>query len=205
MSGNLSYARGEQNSGQSSNASLSNFSNAFMFTQRIAPIYPVYAYDANGALQYDENGAPLYDFGDGTYSTRMGGFSNQNVASNSDLDVHRNLTDNFSARGTVNLNLFKGFKLTANIGYDLSNQKMIDHMNQLHGDAAKVGGRTYKYNIRTQAFTANQIASYANSLGAHSFDVMAGHESYSYIYNYEYAHKYNFYTIGNPNSTMLLP
>lgn len=198
MSGNLSYARGEQNSGQSSGASLSNFSNAFMFTQRIAPIYPVYAYDANGALQYDENGTPLYDFGDGTYSTRMGGFSNQNVASNSDLDVHRNLTDNFSARGTVNLNLFKGFKLTANIGYDLSNQKMTDHMNQLHGDAAKVGGRTYKYNIRTQAFTANQIANYANSFGAHSFDIMAGHESYSYIYNYEYSHKYNFYTIGNP-------
>ncbi len=27
---------------------------------------------------------------------------------------------------------------------------------------------------------------------------MAGHESYSYTLKYQYAHKYNFYTIGNP-------
>ena len=198
LTGNLSYARGEQNSGQSAGASLSNFSNAFMFTQNIAPIYPVYAYDANGNLQYDENGAPLYDFGDGEYSKRLGGFSNQNVAATSDLDVHKNLTDNFSARGTLNLNLFKGFKLTANIGYDLSNMRMTDHMNQLHGDAAKVGGRTYKKNARMQSFTANQIANYGTSIGAHSFDVMVGHETYSFIYNYDFTHKYNFYTLGNP-------
>lgn len=198
LTGNLSYARGEQNSGQSAGASLSNFSNAFMFTQNIAPIYPVYAYDANGNLQYDENGAPLYDFGDGEYSKRLGGFSNQNVAATSDLDVHKNLTDNFSARGTLNLNLFKGFKLTANIGYDLSNMRMTDHMNQLHGDAAKVGGRTYKKNARMQSFTANQIANYGTSFGAHSFDVMVGHETYSFIYNYDFTHKYNFYTLGNP-------
>ena len=48
LSGNLSYARGEKNAGTSQGASLSNYSNAFMFTQQIAPIYPVYAYDENG-------------------------------------------------------------------------------------------------------------------------------------------------------------
>ena len=198
LSGNLSYARSEKNAGQAAGASLSNFSNAFMFTQRIAPIYPVYAYDANGVQIFDEAGQPIYDFGDGTYSTRLGGFANQNVAANSDLDVHRTLNDNFSGRGSVNLNLFKGFKLSANIGYDLINQVRTDHMNQLYGDAAKVNGRTYKYNIRSQSFTANQIASYANSIGKHSFDVMVGHESYLYITSYQYTHKYNFYTVGNP-------
>ena len=45
INGNLAYARAEKNAGQSQNASLSNYSNAFMFTQQIAPIYPVYAYD----------------------------------------------------------------------------------------------------------------------------------------------------------------
>ena len=43
-----------------------------MFTQQIAPIYPVYAYDENGNRIYDEEGNTVYDFGDGTYSTRMG-------------------------------------------------------------------------------------------------------------------------------------
>ncbi len=198
LSGNLAYSRSEKNAGQAEGASLTNYSNAFMFTQQIAPIYPVYAYDENGVKQYDEDGNVIYDFGDGTYSTRMGGFSNQNVAANSNLDVHRTLNDNFNGRATVNLNLFEGFKLTANMGYDLMNQVRTDHMNQLYGDAANVNGRTYKYNIRSQAFTANQIASYAKSFGKHSFDVMAGHESYSYIYSYQYTHKYNFYTIGNP-------
>ena len=198
LTGNLSYARGEKNAGTAEGASLSSYSNAFMFTQQIAPIYPVYAYDADGNRLYDENGNVIYDYGDGTYSSRMAGFSNQNVAANSDLDVHQTLNDNFSGRGTINLNLFEGFKLTANIGYDLMNQVRTDHMNQLYGDAANVNGRTYKYNIRIQTFTANQIASYAKSIGKHSFDIMAGHESYSYIQNYQYTHKYNFYTLGNP-------
>ena len=100
----------KKNAGQSQNASLSNYSNAFMFTQQIAPIYPVYAYDENGNRIYDEEGNTVYDFGDGTYSTRMGGFSNQNVAANSGLDVHQTLNDNFNGRGTININIIDGLK-----------------------------------------------------------------------------------------------
>lgn len=157
INGNLAYARAEKNAGQSQNASLSNYSNAFMFTQQIAPIYPVYAYDENGNRIYDEEGNTVYDFGDGTYSTRMGGFSNQNVAANSGLDVHQTLNDNFNGRGTININIIDGLKATANIGYDLMNQIRTDHMNQLYGDAANVNGRTYKYNQRIESFTANQL------------------------------------------------
>ena len=198
LNGNISYSRGEKNAGQAQGASLGNYSNAFMFTQKIAPIYPVYAYDANGALQYDENGNPLFDFGDGTYSTRMGGFSNQNVAANSDLDVHQTLNDNFNGRGTITINIWDGLKATANLGYDLMNQVRNDHMNQLYGDAQQVNGRTYKYNTRTETLTANQILSYNKAFDRHNIDVMAGHESYLYNSSYQFTHKYNFYTIGNP-------
>ncbi|WP_368329700.1 SusC/RagA family TonB-linked outer membrane protein, partial [Phocaeicola sp. RTP21359st1_F5_RTP21360_211022] len=198
INGNLAYARAEKNAGQSQNASLSNYSNAFMFTQQIAPIYPVYAYDENGNRIYDEEGNTVYDFGDGTYSTRMGGFSNQNVAANSGLDVHQTLNDNFNGRGTININIIDGLKATANIGYDLMNQIRTDHMNQLYGDAANVNGRTYKYNQRIESFTANQLLTYSKAFGHHNIDIMAGHESYSYTLKYQYAHKYNFYTIGNP-------
>lgn len=169
-----------------------------MFTQQIAPIYPVYAYDENGNRIYDEEGNTVYDFGDGTYSTRMGGFSNQNVAANSGLDVHQTLNDNFNGRGTININIIDGLKATANIGYDLMNQIRTDHMNQLYGDAANVNGRTYKYNQRIESFTANQLLTYSKAFGHHNIDIMAGHESYSYTLKYQYAHKYNFYTIGNP-------
>ena len=49
-----------KNAGQSQNASLSNYSNAFMFTQQIAPIYPVYAYDENGNRIYMTKKATLF-------------------------------------------------------------------------------------------------------------------------------------------------
>ena len=198
LNGNLSYARSEKNAGQAQGASLTNYSNAFMFTQQIAPIYPVYAYDENGVQQYDENGNVIFDFGDGTYSTRMGGFSNQNVAANSDLDIHQTLNDNFNGRGSITINIIEGLKLTANLGYDLMNQVRNDHMNQLYGDAANVNGRSYKYNLRSETLTSNQILSYNKSFGRHNFDAMVGHESYSYVLSYQYTHKYNFYTIGNP-------
>ena len=198
LSGNISYARSEKNAGQAAGASLGNYSNAFMFTQQIAPIYPVYAYDENGVQQFDENGKAIFDFGDGTYSKRMAGFSNQNVAANSDLDVHQTLNDNFNGRGTVTINIWDGLKATANLGYDLMNQKRNDHMNQLYGDAQNVNGRTYKYNTRVETLTANQILSYNKTFSRHNIDVMAGHESYQYILDYQYSHKYNFLIIGNP-------
>ena len=198
LSGNISYARSEKNAGQADGANLGNYSNAFMFTQRIAPIYPVYAYDENGVLQRDENGKPLFDFGDGTYSTRMGGFSNQNVAAASDLDVHQTLNDNFNGRGTITINILEGLKATANLGYDLMNQVRTDHMNQLYGDAKNVNGRTYKYNLRSETLTANQVLSYNKNFDRHNVEVMAGHESYSYSLSYLMTQKYNFFIIGNP-------
>ena len=77
---------------------------------------------------YDEEGNTVYDFGDGTYSTCMGGFSNQNVAANSGLDMHQTLNDNFNDRGTININIVDGLKATAHSGYDLMNQSRTDHM-----------------------------------------------------------------------------
>lgn len=112
--------------------------------------------------------------------------------------MHQTLNDNFNGRGTININIIDGLKATANIGYDLMNQIRTDHMNQLYGDAANVNGRTYKYNQRIESFTANQLLTYSKAFGHHNIDIMAGHESYSYTLKYQYAHKYNFYTIGNP-------
>lgn len=76
VSGNLSYSRGEQNSLNIS--SLSNYTNTFMFTQNIAPIYPVYGYNRQGERLYNEDGSPVYDFGNGEFGARAYG-SNQNI------------------------------------------------------------------------------------------------------------------------------
>ncbi|WP_319504032.1 TonB-dependent receptor [Bacteroides graminisolvens] len=193
---NLSYARTEKNAG--SQSSLSNYSNAFMFTQKIAPIYPVYAYDASGNRLYNDDGSVIYDFGDGTYGSRMGGFSNQNSAATSSLNRNESISDNFNGRGFLNLKLFNDFKFSVNAGYDVLNSLRTLHMNKAFGDAQKVGGRTYKYNNRYETFTANQLLSYVKRFNDHNIDVMLGHESYSYKRSYQYTHKYGFYVNDNP-------
>ncbi len=196
LGGNMAYSRSEQNAGAYS--SLSNYANAFMFTQNIAPIYPVYAYDENGNKLYDDNGDVIYDFGDGTYGARAGGFANSNSAAHSHLNQNQTISDNFNGRGNIDINIYDGLKFSANMGYDVLNRIRTYHMNQNFGDAATVNGRTYKYNNRYETFTTNQLLTYAKKIGSHSFDLLAGHESYQYKRHYQYAHKYNFYVIGNP-------
>lgn len=51
VGGNIAYANTIQSTFGDTN---SNYSNLFMFSQNIAPIYPIYLYDTDGQLMYDE-------------------------------------------------------------------------------------------------------------------------------------------------------
>lgn len=53
IGGNISYANTIQRTFGDTDG---NYSNIFMFSQNIAPIYPIYLYDTDGNLMYDEKG-----------------------------------------------------------------------------------------------------------------------------------------------------
>ncbi len=192
--GNLAYAHGEQNSQTIS--SLANYNNTFMFIQQIAPIYPVYAYDNEGNLVLDENGGRIYDFGDGTYGTRGWGKS-QNPAATDKANKNETLTDQVSARTGINLNVLKGLKFSANLSFDLTNQGTVRFMTPSFGDAQTYNGTGTRTNVRVSSLTGNQLISYGKTLGRHTFNVMAGHESYKWTYRYFTATKRNFYDPAN--------
>ena len=195
VNGSVSYARGEQNSQAIS--SLGNYVNTFMFTQSIAPIYPVYGYDADGNLVYDDKGNPKYDFGDGEFGARTYG-SNQNVVASDEANMNRVLSDNFSGRFGVDVAFLKHFKFTVNGGYDLTNSAQDRFQTPTFGDAQQSNGRAYKYRSRNQTFTMNELLSYANKWGRHNFDVLAGHETYAMNYSYLANAKSNFFDPLNP-------
>ena len=195
VNGSVSYARGEQNSQAIS--SLSNYVNTFMFTQNIAPIYPVYGYDENGNLVYDDNGNPKYDFGNGEFGTRPYG-SNQNVVASDAANMNRVLSDNFSGRFGVDISFLKHFKLTVNGGYDLTNSAQDRFQTPTFGDAQQSNGRAYKYRTRSQTFTVNELLTYNNKWGRHSFDALVGHENYDFNYSYLNNSKSNFFDPLNP-------
>ena len=195
VSGSVAYARGEQNSQAIS--SLSNYVNTFMFTQSIAPIYPVYGYDESGNKVFDENGNPVYDFGDGKFGARAYG-SNQNVVASDEANMNRVLSDNLSSRFAVDINFLKHFKLTVNGGYDLTNSAQDRFQTPSFGDAQQSNGRAYKYRTRSQTFTVNELLTYTNSFGRHNLDVLVGHENYDFNYANLSNSKSNFFDPLNP-------
>lgn len=191
INGNIAYSRGEQNSLAISD--LGNYVNTFMFTQMIAPIYPVYAYNRQGERLYNEDGSVIYDFGDGTYGTRAYA-SNQNVVASDKANRNREINDNLSSRFGLNLNIWDGIQFRANIGYDVTNTMRDRFQTPSFGDAQTSGGRAYKYRTRNETYTINELLTYNKVFNQkHSLDVLAGHETYKMKYNYLYNAKTNFY------------
>ena len=114
-------------------------------------------------------------------------------------NVNQSVTDQVSARGTVNVKLIDGLKFQANVGYDMHNGIQTTHQTGQFGDGKKVGGRTYKYFTGNSTLTSNQLLTYNKQIGENSFDFLLGHETYEYNYRYMRAHKTNFfYQEGNP-------
>lgn len=196
VNGSVSYARGEQNSQAIS--SLGNYVNTFMFTQFIAPIYPVYAYDKSGKRLYNDDGSTIYDFGDGQYGSRAYA-SNQNVVASDDANQNQTVSDNLSSRFGASISFLKDFKFQANMGYDMTNSMQNRFQTPSFGDAYTSGGRAYKYRTRSQTYTINELLGYTKTIGGkHHLDVLVGHENYKYNYNYLYNVKTKFFDAETP-------
>lgn len=196
INGNVSYSRGVQNS--LSISSLSNYSNTFAFIQQVAPVYPVYAYDADGKRIYAEDGSPVFDFGSGQYGTRKYA-PNSNVVASDKANQNKVLTDNFASRFGVTLDIWNGLKFQANGGYDVTNTQQDRFMTPTFGDAQNVNGRGYKYRTRLETYTVNELLTYTNTFAdKHNIDVLAGHENYKMKYNYLNASKTNFFNPAIP-------
>ena len=193
---NLAYANTLQNF---PNSGTSAYANQFMFSQGIAPIYPVYLYDREGNRQYDKDGNVIYDYGTASefgYSRKYA--SNSNPIATQILDIHDYKTDAFDGNTYMEVSFLKDFKFRANFAYNNSNRKDIDYQNALYGDAKNVGGRAYHYQYKRDVMTFNQILSWNRDFGRHNISALAGHEAYKEDYYYLEVSKENFYYPGNP-------
>lgn len=192
VGGNIAYANTVRSTfGDES----SNYSNLFMFSQNIAPIYPIYLYDGNGQLMYDEKGNVRYDFG--TENARPYA-SEQNPLAVAKENIRKILRDNLSSRGYLEANFLKDFKFTLNIAYDVFNTNQTDFSTPIGGDAASVGGRGYKYNTRRGALNVNQLLNWTRSFDKHNINVLLGHETKNDKYSYMEGHMTNFADPTNP-------
>ena len=193
IGGNVAYANTIQDRFDSQVGS--NYSNIFMFSQSIAPIYPIYLYDRDGNLMRDEKGAVRYDFG--TEYVRPYA-SEQNPLAVAKENIYKTTRDNLSSRGYLEAYFLNDFKFTANIAYDVFNTRQTEYATPIGGDAANVGGRGYKYSTRTGALNCNQLLNWNRSFGDHNVNVLLGHETKNDKYEFLYGEMTNFSDPSNP-------
>jgi len=175
----------------------SNFSNIFMFSQNIAPIYSIYMYDDAGKPILDDAGNHRYDFGverNRPYAGTGGGSNPLAVALENENIYTR---DNLSTRGYFEWTFLKDFKFTANMAYDLFNIHSSEFQTPIGGDALNVGGRGEKSAQRYYALNVNQLLDWNHTFGDHGVHILLGHETKNDHSKYLYGHMTNF---ADPNN-----
>ena len=193
VGGNIAYANTIRESFGSEGG---NYSNIFMFSQNIAPIYPIYLYDKDGALMYDEKGNVRYDFG--TEYVRPYA-AEQNPYATAAESLNKYMADNLSTRGYFEAKFLNDFKFTLNVAYDVFNNTNTQFSTPVGGDAASVGGRGYNYTSRRGALNLNQLLNWSREFGEHNFSVLLGHETKNDQYKYLEGHMTNFADPTNPD------
>ncbi len=150
----------------------------FRFAQFIAPIYPIYQYDASGNRLYDDNGSALYDYGvsDG-HSRPYAQSANPYGSLNNDINSYK--TDNLAARAFAKFDLYDGLTFTANFSYEGRWDRSIEFQTPVVGDAANVNGRGFVRSSNYATVNANQLLNYDKTFGLHGVEALVGHESYS--------------------------
>ena len=172
VGGNMAYANTIRR--QFGSESGGTYSNIFMFSQNIAPIFPIYLYDTNGQLMYDEKGNARYDFGS-EYGRPYS--SEQNPLATAKEGINKFMSDNLSTRGYFEAKFLKDFKFTLNVAYDVFNNTSTEFATPIGGDAFNVGGRGYNYTSRRGALNLNQLLNWSREFGNHNFNVLVGHET----------------------------
>ena len=193
VGGNLAYSHTDY---KTFGDTQSNYSNIFMFTQNIAPIYPIYLYNTDGSLWLDANGNRQYDWGT-EYTRPYAG--EQNPLAAAEANIQRNERDNVSTRGYFEWSFLNDFKFTANVAYDVYNGWYTELMTPIGGDAANVGGRGYKEVYRKGALNVNQLIDWNHTFGAqHNVHVLLGHENKNDKFRYFYGEMTQFSDPTNP-------
>ena len=194
VGGNMAYSNTVRR--QFGSESGGTYSNIFMFSQNIAPIFPIYLYDENGGLMMDEKGNVRYDFGS-EYGRPYS--SEQNPLATAKENINKFMSDNLSTRGYFEAKFLNDFKFTLNVAYDVFNNTSTEFSTPIGGDAYNVGGRGYNYTSRRGALNLNQLLNWTREFGEHNFNVLLGHETKNDKYKYLEGHMTNFADPTNPD------
>ena len=191
LGGTINYAHTSQDAPIQDYGS-GTYANLFNWARIVAPIYPVFAYDAQGN-RVQENGQDAYDFGDGKHSPwvrTLGG--TQNPYGVTLENIQNNLYDNMTGKIYGTFRFMDGFYFTYNGSAEARLGTLTEFNTPIGGDAANAGGRGYATSTKGFNITHQQLLGYDKDYGDHSVSFLLGHESSAYNFRYLRAHKTNF-------------
>lgn len=182
LSANMSSSKGGQNESKGNNA------NPFRFTRYVGPIYPIHLHDPNtGEYLRDEKGDLIYDFGTGYSTGNVEVPIRDYISGNNPAKELQDIYDE-NKRNTINAKVFaeisflKDFKFTFNGGVG-ANSYLSSSADIVYEEKGNTGTAT-KSNSFTTTWIFNQLLTYTKDIDRHHVDVLVGHESYDYEYNY---------------------
>lgn len=180
--GNMSYSYGNQNESKGNNI------NPFRFTRYIGPIYPIHLHNPEtGEYLRDANGNLIYDFGtgysvDGIEVPIRDYISGNNPALELQKNHDENRRNTLNAKVYAEINFLKDFKFTFNGGVG-ANSYLASSAAIVYPEKGNTGTAT-KSNSFTTTWTFNELLTYTKEIDKHHIDLLVGHESYDYEYNY---------------------
>lgn len=158
----------------------------FYTLQCLAPIYPAYIRDASGNIMTDANGR-MYDYGEGDVIGLIRPvLSQENLLQENALNTNKTVYNNFTLNGYVDIMPIDGLKLTVNGTITNHQSRGTYTYNPYYGFSSTTytNGAVSKNQSQTYSYNLQQLINYTRTFGRHTMTLLAGHESYTYRYDY---------------------
>ncbi|WP_166382646.1 SusC/RagA family TonB-linked outer membrane protein [Polaribacter sp. 11A2H] len=188
-SANLGYTYGET----LANGQSEDSGSVFWFSDNIPSIYPLYSRDDSGNFIPDTRyGGNEYDYGVG-----RGFGALTNAIADSQYDKDGNNRHSVNGSFSLKLDLAENLSFETRYGLQYYNRSRSVINNPFYGSAAGQNGSLFK--VSTTDITQNllNIIRYSKTLGSHSFDVLAAHETNKNQYEYGTISKQNVVNLQN--------
>lgn len=199
VGGNISYSNSKQN--------LSGASRALVFTSTLQSPW-LRNVDNTDWVYSEKTGERMYDYG--TYSNNFFGIHTMNNFGDywdneNDESFNNNMRHMISSRFFADVTLPYNFKFRTSLSIDNNLSKTFTYGSAVHSasqltpygvTAITSGGNASRSNGDNKSVTLTNILTWEESFGKNSFSAMAGQESYSREYNYDYAYGEGIMQIG---------
>ena len=152
-----------------------NLGDVFGVLYTVAPIYPLYIRDANGNIMTDGHGR-RYDYGYMDVGLERPVEKEGNPIQDDLLNIYDNSVNAFNIQGYGTFDFLKYFHLTVNGSVYITENRSKTSYNPYYGYTVNTGGNTAVGHYRTTNLNFQQLLNFNRQFGAHSVDLLLGHE-----------------------------